>query len=31
MYIDILQVLAHRGPFKLTHIMYKANVGLFTI
>jgi len=27
MYIDILQVLAHRGPLKLTHIMYKANVN----
>ncbi|MEM3551270.1 MAG: winged helix-turn-helix domain-containing protein [Candidatus Bathyarchaeia archaeon] len=26
MYIDILSVLAHRGPLKLTHIMYKANV-----
>jgi predicted transcriptional regulator len=27
MYVDILRVLAHRGPLKLTHIMYKANVN----
>jgi predicted transcriptional regulator len=27
MYIDILRVLATRGPLKLTHIMYKANVN----
>jgi predicted transcriptional regulator len=27
MYIDILQVLAQRGPLKLTHVMYKANVN----
>ncbi len=27
MYIDILTVLAHKGPLKLTHIMYKANVN----
>lgn len=27
MYIDILKVLTHRGPLKLTHIMYKANVN----
>jgi predicted transcriptional regulator len=27
MYIDILRVLAHRGPLKLTHIMYEANVN----
>jgi predicted transcriptional regulator len=27
MYIDILKVLAHRGPLKLTHIMYKANIN----
>jgi predicted transcriptional regulator len=27
MYVDILSVLAHRGPLKLTHIMYKANVN----
>jgi predicted transcriptional regulator len=26
-YVDILNVLAHRGPMKLTHIMYKANVN----
>jgi predicted transcriptional regulator len=26
-YIDILQVLSHRGPLKLTHVMYKANVN----
>jgi len=26
-HIDILQVLAQRGPLKLTHIMYKANVN----
>ena len=26
-YIDILKVLAHRGPLKPTHIMYKANVN----
>ena len=26
-YVDILNVLAHRGPSKLTHIMYKANVN----
>ena len=25
--IDVLKVLAHRGPLKLTHIMYKANVN----
>ena len=25
--VDILNVLAHRGPLKLTHIMYKANVN----
>jgi predicted transcriptional regulator len=25
--ISILKVLAHRGPLKLTHIMYKANVN----
>ena len=24
-YIDILNVLAHMGPLKLTHIMYKSN------
>jgi len=27
MYIDILSVLAHKGPLKLTHVMYKANVN----
>ncbi|MGD8565938.1 MAG: winged helix-turn-helix domain-containing protein [Candidatus Bathyarchaeota archaeon] len=27
MYINILQVLARRGPLKLTHIMYKANIN----
>jgi len=27
MYVDILKVLAQRGPLKLTHIMYKANVN----
>ncbi len=26
-YIDVLKVLAHRGPLKLTHVMYKANVN----
>jgi predicted transcriptional regulator len=24
-YVDILKVLAHTGPLKLTHIMYKSN------
>ena len=24
-YVDILQVLAHKGPLKLTHIMCKSN------
>jgi predicted transcriptional regulator len=27
MYVDILQVLALKGPLKLTHIMYKSNVN----
>ena len=27
MYVDILRVLAHKGPLKLTHIMYKTNVN----
>jgi len=27
MYVDILSVLGHRGPLKLTHIMYKTNVN----
>ena len=26
-YVDILKVLGLRGPLKLTHIMYKANVN----
>ncbi len=26
-YVDILLVLVHHGPMKLTHIMYKANVN----
>jgi predicted transcriptional regulator len=26
-YADILKVLAHWGPLKLTHVMYKANVN----
>jgi predicted transcriptional regulator len=26
-YVDVLSVLAHRGPLKLTHVMYKANVN----
>jgi len=26
-YVDILEVLALRGPLKLTHLMYKANVN----
>jgi predicted transcriptional regulator len=26
-YVAILSVLAQRGPLKLTHIMYKANVN----
>ena len=26
MYVGILNVLAHRGPLKLTHVMYEANV-----
>ena len=26
-YVDILSVLAHQGPLKLTHVMYKANVN----
>ena len=24
-HVDILKVLAHKGPLKLTHIMYKSN------
>jgi len=27
MYVNILSVLGHRGPLKLTHIMYKTNVN----
>ena len=27
MYIAILGVLANKGPMKMTHIMYKANVN----
>lgn len=27
MHLDILKTLAQRGPLKLTHIMYKANVN----
>ena len=27
MHVDIIKVLAQRGPLKLTHIMYKANVN----
>lgn len=27
MYIKVLQVLAQRGPLKLTHVMYKANIN----
>ncbi|UCE16038.1 MAG: hypothetical protein JSV12_09365, partial [Candidatus Bathyarchaeota archaeon] len=27
MYVAILKVMAHNGPMKLTHIMYKANIN----
>jgi predicted transcriptional regulator len=27
MYLDLLKVLAQRGPLKLTHIMHMANVN----
>ena len=27
MYVDILTVLAHKGPLKLTHVIYKANLN----
>jgi predicted transcriptional regulator len=27
MYVDVIKVLTQRGPLKLTHIMYKANVN----
>ena len=26
-YVDILEVLVHSGPLKLTHVMYKANLN----
>ena len=26
-YVDILSVLAQKGPLKLTHVMHKANVN----
>ena len=26
-YVDILEVLAQKGPLKVTHIIYKANVN----
>ena len=26
-YVDILEILVHWGPLKLTHIMYKSNVN----
>jgi predicted transcriptional regulator len=26
-HVNILEVLAHSGPLKLTHVMYKANVN----
>ena len=26
-YVDILKVLTQKGPLKLTHIMYKANLN----
>ena len=26
-YIDIFNALARKGPLKLTHVMYKANVN----
>ena len=26
-YIDVLKILAQKGPLRLTHIMYKANVN----
>ena len=31
MYVDMLRVLAHKGPLKLTHIMYKANVNCIVL
>lgn len=27
MHVDILKVLAHHGPMKLTHIMYQVNIN----
>jgi predicted transcriptional regulator len=27
LYIDILKALAHQGPSKVTHVMYKANLN----
>ena len=27
MYIDVLDILAFKGPLKLTHIMYKSNLN----
>ena len=27
MYVEIIRVLAQKGPLKLTHIMYKANLN----
>lgn len=27
MYIDVLRVLAHWGPLKLTYVMYKVNIS----
>ena len=27
MYVDVLNVLAQRGPMKISHIMYKANLN----
>jgi predicted transcriptional regulator len=27
MYVDTLMVLAHQGPLRLTHLMYKTNVN----
>lgn len=29
--IDILEVLAHYGPLKLTHVMYKVNLNCSTL
>jgi len=26
-HVDILKTLAHHGPLKITHIMYKANIN----